>query len=889
MALQVALSQAAYDDNIELESISGDSTGSSGYMTPPERPSTPNTQISQIPSVFARLPPQVMVLYHQPLGLAPMTCLPPWNMIMKYMKFVALFAVAVVVVPPAFSGMSDGRKSARLAEWGAMVTYRQACLNATSVTSQCEELLSRPLDPPPDVDLLNLNKRFMVAREVQGDHKFQPQSHWVLESVYAIYVVSIAFLALFHGRRCVTVLTSLLQLVVYVTLATVPGLKSSSRNRRMQRLKRLLVSLGDSSDFTSLLITPETILPITAQEIRGDSSAIDSGAQVSNLRRLANRGSSRTFTLLEAASAGSTTAVQEQLSLGKNPNTYYGIWPNYPLLAAVRGNHLATVQLLLHSGANPDTSTEFSLTRQQQQVLRFQKVEADDELLRVRLNRLYSTYWRGDRQQTSYLESSESETALHIAVGLDQECIANALIVAGANVESLRSDGQTPLHIASLEGSTRSADTLLVHGADPNMVDRDLQTPLHVALQERHDILAGHLIWAGANTNAKNYNGVTPLMIVCHRYIDMTIEIQRWLVESPAQTCGGQSNDSIINRNQPELKVDPENVLRGAPEDSLLGEETSEDPNTSSRSRLSSSVTSSDCDLEPILHLLVRGGANVDVVDQQGQSLLHMAAIGAHFALVDFLISKGANVNIQDMNGQTPLHHACRIRDIAVAKLLLGAKTDTEILSHNGKTALHIAVEFGHIPLVRLLLLYGANIDAPFRSRSLIMELATSRGWTDIASYLLDSGSTLQLGWPGMKSPLYIAVEKGNRGLVEFLLKHGAPPRLGQITKSNDPQMSYTPLGQAIASDNVDIARLLTQHGENVRSVLRNGGTYLWNCMSRNPLASAHMIDFLLAEGVDVNKKNHDGETVIYAARAKGFPEFAEYLEGLNAGKEKID
>ncbi|MCJ1384369.1 hypothetical protein MMC17_007485 [Xylographa soralifera] len=888
MALELPHPSVRYDGDIELESISGDSVGSSGYTTPPERPSTPNTQVYQSPPTFTRLPLLKLIVYHQIVSLASAISFPPWKSIMKCAKFAALFIVALVVVPPAFSAMLDGRKSARLAGWGAMVTYRQACLNLTSITSQCEELLNRPLDPPPDVDLLHLSKRFTNGHRIWEDRTFLKQRHWVFALVNAISILYMATLGLFYGRQCVAVLIRFIQISAHIVLSSVTGLKSSSRSRRGQRLKSLLVSQGFRSDFTSLLsATPETLLPVAAQEIRGDSSAIDYTAKVLNFRRPVNRGSSRAGTLLEAASAGSIAAVQEQLSLGTNPDIYYGIWPNYPLLAAVRGNHLATVQLLLHSGANPDISTEFSLTRQQ--VWQFQKLEDEDQLLRARLNDLHSTYWRGNRRKTSYLERSITETALHITVGLDQGRIAKALIVAGANIEAPRDDGQTPLHVASLEGSTRSVEILIAHGANPNTVDANSQTPLHLALRESHDVSADHLIRAGANVNAKNRDGVTPLMIVCRRHIDMTVEIQRWLADSPARTCRDENSDETVNNKKLEPKIDPVNFPEGISEDSLLKDETPETSNAYSQPRQLSSDISSDCELAPILHLLVRSGANVDDVNEQGQSLLHMAVIGAHFALVDFLISRGANVNVQDISGQTPLHHACRVRNVAIAKLLLGSRIDTEILTHNGKTALHIAVELGDIALARLLLLYGANIDAPFRSRSLVMESATLRGWTDIASYLLDSGSTLHLGWPGMTSPLYIAVKRGDQVLVQFLLKHSASPRLGRIPGSNDPQLSYTPLGEAIASHNVDIARLLVQHGENVRSVLGNGSTHLWNCMSSDPQTGADMIDFLLEGGVDVNKKNDDGETVIYAARVKGYPEFAEYPESLNAAKEKMD
>lgn len=59
-----------------------------------------------------------------------------------------------------------------------------------------------------------------------------------------------------------------------------------------------------------------------------------------------------------------------------------------------------------------------------------------------------------------------------------------------------------------------------------------------------------------------------------------------------------------------------------------------------------------------LLKLLVESGANVDIQDEDGQTILHLACIENLEGVVRFLHGTGANPNMKDKEERTPIHLA---------------------------------------------------------------------------------------------------------------------------------------------------------------------------------------------------------------------------------------
>lgn len=91
--------------------------------------------------------------------------------------------------------------------------------------------------------------------------------------------------------------------------------------------------------------------------------------------------------------------------------------------------------------------------------------------------------------------------------------------------------------------------------------------------------------------------------------------------------------------------------------------------------------------------------SHFDLVNREGQSMLHLAALMGLHKLCIGLIASGVNVNKGDINGYTPLHFAVLHDRKDVATLLLRNGADIGLSTYNGESILDICAdtEFGEM------------------------------------------------------------------------------------------------------------------------------------------------------------------------------------------------
>ena len=105
-------------------------------------------------------------------------------------------------------------------------------------------------------------------------------------------------------------------------------------------------------------------------------------------------------------------------------------------------------------------------------------------------------------------------------------------------------------------------------------------------------------------------------------------------------------------------------------------------------------------------------GAELDLVDVNGDTALHYAAQFGHANCVKRLLEAGANVNLKDRWQQTPLTMAAGMSDFVGQQVLIEHPgTDVNLASNHGGSALHYAAGFGQVPMLQILLRRGANIN----------------------------------------------------------------------------------------------------------------------------------------------------------------------------------
>jgi ankyrin repeat protein len=221
--------------------------------------------------------------------------------------------------------------------------------------------------------------------------------------------------------------------------------------------------------------------------------------------------------------------------------------------------------------------------------------------------------------------------------------------------------------------------------------------------------------------------------------------------------------------------------------------------------------------LEAILDLIQQ----VDVRNQAGSTPFMVAAINEHFELANFLLDWGADVNAVDDRGQSAFTRAKMLGKSEVIEWLKskGSKEQeiepprkkkkkipqkhdmmTLVEANNAreverliltepypdlnqldfgkrKTPLIAAAELGHTDIVRLLLLHGAEpnvVDAKNGFSPLM--LASRQGHSAIVRHLLLAGADANHAGHAGLTALILAAQRDNTDILNLLLAAGAKP-----------------------------------------------------------------------------------------------------------------
>ncbi|MFA4828453.1 MAG: ankyrin repeat domain-containing protein [Thermodesulfovibrionales bacterium] len=208
---------------------------------------------------------------------------------------------------------------------------------------------------------------------------------------------------------------------------------------------------------------------------------------------------------------------------------------------------------------------------------------------------------------------------------------------------------------------------------------------------------------------------------------------------------------------------------------------------------------------------------------------LHEAAISGDIEKVSQLLAQGGDINLATDSGITPLHMAIRAKKIKMVEFLLGkgANVHAKRRGHflEGTTSLAIAVYNKDVDIITLLLNRGADVNQMIDQMT-IWDQSTQKGAQKGKAY---SNTTA----------LHAAIGGGNIEIVKLLMNHGA--NVNAKDKSG-----MTPLHIAATKGNHEAINLLLNSKADLDAEDNNGHTPFYVAVESRHKETGR---FLLAKG----------------------------------------
>ncbi len=312
---------------------------------------------------------------------------------------------------------------------------------------------------------------------------------------------------------------------------------------------------------------------------------------------------------------------------------------------------------------------------------------------------------------------------------------------------------------------------------------------------------------------------------------------------------------------------------------------------------------------------------DINTVDAEGNTALHLAASVNETDLVQFLLVKGADTTIVNGEGNTPLHIAIKSDFLDCAAIL--ADKDAGIFAKDGEgnTALSLAIARGgewYDAMItpstgrlcdengNTLVHYFVSIKDELAityciSKKLDINVKNKAGVTPlkmafdaaqdpasvrIAADLILAGSELCRGdysyfedavrthnmiirFADGQTPLHLATINGHTGVVNYILKEKTSVRLSDILQAQDIS-GATPLHEAVRYGRPDICKLLLSSGANVDALDSIGKSPFLLIIPED--AQYNVYSTLLQYNASATQKDMYGDTVLHVATMGNAP-----------------
>jgi ankyrin repeat protein len=468
-------------------------------------------------------------------------------------------------------------------------------------------------------------------------------------------------------------------------------------------------------------------------------------------------------------------------------------------------------------------------------------------------------------------------TALHWAAMKDDADLAQTLLYAGANVRATTRIGSyTPLILAAKNGSAAVMAPLVKSGADVNAQTSNGTTPLMFAAASGSAAAVNLLIASGANVNAKeSVRGLTPAMFAAASNRAAVLEVLAkhgadLEATSKVTDLAALSRDPAALREftqgNPPPPGEPPSGGRNGPAATGRGGRGAQTPGVDRSYQLNELVAAQggltplllaarEGHVESVQTLLAAGAAVNQASAGDKTSPLLIATINGHFDLARLLLDAGGDPNAASENNATPLYGALNCE---WAPKALYPQPRAQV---NQKTT--------YLELMKALLDKGADPNVRLNKK------VWYSGYSFDLSGVDETGAT----------PFWRAAYASDVDAMKMLVAYGADPNI------RTKRIAGRPRAGDVDRDVKDVSGLppVPVGGPGVTPLQAAAGVGYGEGFAANshrfaPAGMLAAVKYLVDElHADVNAFDHEGNTALHHAAARGDVEMIQYLVSKGA------
>uniref|UniRef100_A0A182Y4P8 FYVE-type domain-containing protein n=1 Tax=Anopheles stephensi TaxID=30069 RepID=A0A182Y4P8_ANOST len=380
------------------------------------------------------------------------------------------------------------------------------------------------------------------------------------------------------------------------------------------------------------------------------------------------------------------------------------------------------------------------------------------------------------------LKNAFGDSPLSLALSLGYNELVPLLIKGGADVNARNGQDMTLLHQAILKEDSKTAVFLLGQGADMNALTADQESPLQLAIHCRLVDVVDALCSRGVSLSAPDNKGDCPLWSALE---SEQFEIASVLVRHGVDTdCWGPGPDgclqTLLHRAIDENKEQAAMFLikSGCDLDSPRQPGPQGQGGDEAKDKASPLHLCCQWGLRNVLHTLIGHGANVNAVDCDLKTPLHIAIENQHEEIIGILLCHpGIDLKIRDKTGNTPFAAALQVRNNKAAQNILERLPNAaEQIDQRGRNFLHLAIMRDDLESVLFLLSIQVDVNSRVHdvNQTPPLHLAAASEKEMLIRNLILAGARLNDRDATQKTALHVAAERGTVGAVSALLQNGA-------------------------------------------------------------------------------------------------------------------